>query len=220
MVEELERDAGVAGVYGRQIPHLYAGPLTRATINGQASASPERAEKSLDPGSSLAKLPPRRRRRLCAFDNVSSCIRRSVWEASPFEKTSFGEDLRWGKRVIEAGYKLAYEPASAVFHSHERGPSYDLRRHYVDGKILLELFGLRVSPSLPLLAPAAIRSSVSLYRLLRREGAKAGPGNALLAAGHALPAQVGAFLAAAMPRLKSVSPGLHGRLDRLLSSGT
>lgn len=220
MVEELDRDERVAGVYGRQIPHLDAGPLTRATINGQASASPERAEKLLDDGSRLDELPPRRRRRLCAFDNVSSCIRRSVWEGIPFEKTKFGEDLRWGKRVIESGYKLVYEPGSAVFHSHERGPSYDLRRHYVDQKILLELFGLRVAPNLPFLIPAAIRSSAQLYRLLRRDGMSAGPRSLWLAIEHAVPAQMGVFAAAGIPRLERLSPSLYERLDRSLSSGT
>lgn len=220
LVGTLERDERVAGVYGRQIPHLDAGPLTRATINGQASASPERAEKYLQRGSRLADLPPRRRRRLCAFDDVSSCIRRSVWEELPFEKTAFGEDLRWGKRAIEAGYKLVYEPASAVFHSHERGPSYDLRRYYVDQKILLELFGLRVAPRPALLAPAAARSSAMLYRLLRREQPTDRLRDALLAAGHAVPAQLGAFAAACMPRVERLSPGLHESLDRRLSSGT
>jgi rhamnosyltransferase len=220
MVENLERDERVAGVYGRQIPHLDAGPLTRATINAQASASPERAEKYLDDDASLEELPPRRRRRLCAFDNVSSCLRRSVWDEIPFEKTKFGEDLRWGKRVIEAGYKLVYEPGSAVFHSHERGPSYDLRRHYVDQKILLELFGLRVAPSLPFLLPAAIRSSAQLYRLLRREGMGAGPRSLWLATQHAVPAQIGVFAAATMPRLERLSPELYAGLDRRLSSGT
>jgi rhamnosyltransferase len=220
MVENLERDEEVVGVYGRQIPHLHAGPLTRATINGQASASPERAEKYLDADSRLDELPPRRRRRLCAFDNVSSCIRRSVWEDIPFEKTKFGEDLRWGKRVMEAGYKLVYEPRSAVFHSHERGPSYDLRRHYVDQKILLELFGLRVAPGPLSLVPAAIRSSAQLYGLLRREGMEAGLRSLWLAAEHAVPAQLGVFAAAGMPRLERLSPRLYGRLDRRLSSGT
>lgn len=220
MVEDLEHDERVAGVYGRQIPHLDAGPLTRTTINGQASARLERVEKYLDGDSGLEELPPRKRRRLCAFDNVSSCIRRSVWDEIPFEETKFGEDVRWGKRVMQAGYKLVYEPGSTVFHSHERGPAYDLRRYYVDQKILLELFGLRVAPSLPFLLPAAIRSSAQLYGLLRREEATAKPRDALLAAGHAVPAQVGAFLAAWMPKLERLSPVLHERLDRRLSSGT
>lgn len=220
MVQDLERDGGVAGVYGRQIPHLDAGPLTRAILNGQVSASSERTEKFLEEGSKLDELTPRRRRRICAFDNVSSCIRRSVWEEIPFERTAFGEDLRWGRRVIEAGYKLVYEPDSAVFHSHERGPSYDLRRYYVDQKILLELFELRVAPKLPFLVPAALRSSTLLFRLLRREEPTAKLRDALLAAAHAVPAQVGAFAAAGMPQLKRLSPTLYGWLDRRLSGGT
>ena len=80
---------------------------------------------------------------------MSSCLRRSVWEEFPFGEADFAEDLRWGKKVVEAGYTIVYEPRSVVFHSHERGALYDLRRHYVDQLVLDELFGARMVPSLP-----------------------------------------------------------------------
>src|SRR5205085_7133755 len=112
------------------------------------------------------KMPPRQRRSLATFDNVSSCVRRSVWEEFPFEKTNFGEDIRWGKRVVEAGYKIVYEPRSAVFHSHERGAMYDLRRHYLDQRVLSELFGLKTAPNLVRLLLTISVSSLHLYRLL------------------------------------------------------
>src|ERR671932_769306 len=114
-------------------------------------------------------MPPRERRRIAAFDNVSSCLRRSVWEEMPFERTNFGEDLRWGKRVVEAGYKIVYEPRSAVFHSHERGVVYDLRRYYVDQRLLLELFELELVPNMAVPLLAILRSTVHLYRLLRQD---------------------------------------------------
>jgi hypothetical protein len=90
----------------------------------------------------------------------------------------------------------------------------------VDQKILLELFGLRVAPGPLFLVPAAIRSSAQLYGLLRREGMEAGLRSLWLAAEHAVPAQLGVFAAAGMPRLERLSPRLYGRLDRRLSSGT
>ncbi len=141
MVEDLELDERVAGVYGRQVPRPEASPLTRVLLNSLASASLERREQFAGGPERYREMPPRKRRLtafgrarlaaferrgLAAFDNVSSCLRRSVWEEVPFEKTSFGEDIRWGKRVVEAGHKIVYEPRSAVLHSHERGPLYDL----------------------------------------------------------------------------------------------
>jgi rhamnosyltransferase len=222
MVENLERDERVAGVYGRQIPHKEAGVLTRVLVNGLASASLQRREQFADSPGQYRKMPPMKRRRLAAFDNVSSCIRRSVWEKLPFEKTNFAEDLRWGKSVIEAGYKTVYEPRSAVFHSHERGAMYDLRRYYVDQRVLLELFGLRLVPNLIRLFLAIPRSSVHLYRLLSRDEELAAKGTlwlALLSLKYAVPAQLGNYLASRSGSIAHLSPRAFGRLHRFLSKG-
>lgn len=218
MVENLERDGRVAGVYGRQIPRPDAGPLTRVLVNSWATAATERREQHAEgyPGLSLEE-----RRRLATFDNVGSCVRRSVWEKLPFDRTRFAEDLRWGKKVVEAGHKIVYEPRAAVYHSHERGAFYDLRRHYVDGQVLLDLFGLRLTPDLPKLVLNALRSSAFLFRRLRQDE-KASGGvlrHAGLAVGHALCSQAGAYLGVKNRRLAEVAPGLAGMLDRFLSRG-
>jgi rhamnosyltransferase len=167
-------------------------------------------------------MPPRKRRRLAAFDNVSSCLRRSVWEELPFEKTNFGEDLRWGKKAVEAGYKVVYEPRSAVFHSHERGGMYDLRRYYVDQRLLLELFGLEPVPNLVRLFLAILRSTLHLYRLLRRDEELAAEGtlrSMILAVKYAVPAQAGNYLGAKSPEIARLSPRAFEKLHRFLSKG-
>jgi rhamnosyltransferase len=160
-----------------------------------------------------------KRRRLAAFDNISSCLRRSVWERFPFDKTNFGEDLRWGKKVIEAGYKIVYEPRSAVIHSHERGAVYDLRRHYVNQIILAELFGANLVPNLRRLLLGIPRSSLHLYRLMRRNEKVAGGRLMLLAMKHAVPTQVGTYLGAKSGLISRLSPRAFARLDRFLSKG-
>jgi rhamnosyltransferase len=222
MVEDLERDGLVAGVYGRQIPRPEAGILTRVLVNSLAAAGLERREQFVDSPGQYRKMPPRKRRQLAAFDNVTSCLRRSVWEELPFERTDFGEDIRWGKRVVEEGYRLVYEPRSAVFHSHERGAMYNLRRYYVDQRVLLELFGLKGVPNLRRLVRAIARASLRLYRLLRQdeEGASRGRlGLALLALRYALPSQIGAYLGARSGVIARLSPRAFGRLNRFLSKG-
>jgi rhamnosyltransferase len=222
MVVNLERDQLVAGVYGRQIPHPEASALTRVLVSNLASASLERREQFAVNPEQYHKLPPAKRRRLAAFDNVSSCLRRSVWEEMPFEETNFGEDIRWGKRVTEAGYKIVYEPRSAVFHSHERGSGYDLRRYYVDQRVLLELFGLKPVPNLVSLFLSIFRSSVHVYRLLQRDEAIAANGatqTMMLAFKHAVPTQVGNYLGARSDSIARLSPCAFEKLHRYLSKG-
>ena len=213
MVENLEADEKVAGVYGRQIPRPDSGPLTRALMRDWPTSDRERREQFAGDPDAYAAMPPATRRSLAVFDNVSSCVRRSVWERIPFEKTRFGEDLRWGKAAVEAGHKLVYEPRSAVLHSHERGALYDLKRHYVDALILQELFGLTPTPNLPRLLLNAILTSAHLY--LRREaGTSLTPRFLLRAMVYTLCSQAGAYLAARRHRRRTDS-----RIDRFLLEG-
>jgi rhamnosyltransferase len=215
MIDDLDTDETVAGVYGRQIPRPGSSRLTRTLMRDWPTSRLERREQFAD--GPYGSLPPATRRSLAVFDNVSSCVRRSVWERFPFERTGFGEDLRWGKTVVEAGYKLVYAPGSAVLHSHERGPLYDLRRHYVDGLVLQELFGLSPTPSLPRLLSNTILSTAHLY--LRRDGGTTtlAPRFLLLATRHALCSQAGAYLAAR--RSRGSSPRISTRIDRFLLKG-
>jgi rhamnosyltransferase len=221
MIENLERDEQVAGVYGRQVPHKGAGLLTRAVVNNLAAASLERREQFAGGSKRYDRMPPRKRRRLATFDNVSSCLRRSVWEQIPFERTNFGEDMRWAKRVIEAGYKTVYEPCSAVYHSHERGVMYDLRRYYVNQRLLSDLFGLQLVPNEAYFPVAVFRSYVHLYRLVRQEEGVAGRALRFVwpVVKYAVSAQIGSYLGGRIDSIARLSPRASGKLDRFLSKG-
>jgi len=221
MVENLQKDGRVAAVYGRHVPRPDAGVMTRALVGSLAIASLERREQEIQDAAQYPSLPPTERRRVAAFDNVSSCLRRSVWEELPFGEADFAEDLRWGKKVVEAGYRIVYEPRSVVVHSHGRGALYDLRRHYVDQLVLDELFGARMVPNLPRLVLGIPYSTRHVYGLLRRENPapEKRPKLLLDAATYALASQLGAYLGCKVPSVSPLSPKFHARLHRLLSKG-
>lgn len=219
MVENLEGDDRVAGVYGRQVPRPDAGALARVLVGAAATGGTRRREQSLEDPAGYGRLTPEERLRLSLFDNVSSCLRRTVWEEFPFEAEGFGEDLRWGRRVTAAGYKVVYEPRSAVVHSHERGALYDLRRHYVHQRLLSGLFGLEPGLGASLLGvPAAF---VYLLTGLAREASS--PGEFLRslppAAAHALVSRVGAYLGGRSRELARTNPRLFAALDGFLGRG-
>ncbi len=220
MVEDLEEDGRVAVVYGRHVPRPESSVLARALVNNLATAGLERREQEIGDPEEYEKLRPAEKRRIAAFDNVSSCIRRPVWEEFQFKKTNFAEDLRWGKKAVEAGYRIVYEPRSVVVHSHERGSLYDLRRYYVDQLVLLELFGAAPVSSLRRLIPAVPYTALRVYGWLRREEPAGGkPRFALLALRHAVVSLTGAYLGAKSPGVARRSPKLYAAMSRVLGKG-
>lgn len=228
MVRDFEGDERVAGVYGRQVPREDSGILSRAVINSLATAGLGRREQYAGSPERYRELSPVQRRNLAAFDNVSSCVRRSVWVKIPFEPTNFGEDIRWGKAVVEAGYRIVYEPESAVVHSHDRDFVYDLRRNYINQVVVAELFGLVQVPNVARLVVAILASFLHVFSLLRKEhGGKTGPRDgarfARYAARHAVVSQTGVYLGSKVGprngRLARSFPRLRRRLDGFLSKG-
>lgn len=101
---------GVAGVYGRQIAHEGARPpetyfldfLYGPRARVQSAAGPDQ----LDMETTL-------------FSNVTSAIPKALVERFPFATDMvMTEDQEWAARVLLAGYRLVYEPAAVVRHSH------------------------------------------------------------------------------------------------------
>jgi rhamnosyltransferase len=93
MVENLQKDPRVAAVYGRHVPRPDAGVMTRALVGNLAVADHERREQEIQDQAQYRSLSPAQRRRMAAFDNVSSCLRRSVWEEFPFLRRHYVDQL-------------------------------------------------------------------------------------------------------------------------------
>jgi rhamnosyltransferase len=176
LTEPLLADATLAGTFARQRPRPDASAITRhylarwmATADtGHVAGVASRAE--------FAALDPMERLRRCTFDNVCSCIRRSVWTRFPFKATPIAEDLEWARDVLLAGCRLAYVPRATVIHSHDRSARYEFIRTYLLHRRLFELFEVRTIPTLPALA-RAIATSLAVH--LRCVRAKKGTGRAI-----------------------------------------
>ena len=74
------------------------------------------------------------------FSDVNAAIRRSVWQTTGFpEELRVFEDLGIAKRILDGGWKIVYEPESAVFHSHHHTNAGLFKRYFDIGYTLQAL---------------------------------------------------------------------------------
>ena len=165
----LAADTRLAGSFARQKPRPDASAITRHYLESWAGTSHTPWTAEIGGGPALQTLQPPERLTRCTFDNVCSCIRRSVWLEHPFRSTPIGEDLEWARDVLLAGYRLAYVPTAEVVHSHDRPALYEFARTYALHRRLYELFALRTIPTVPLLWKA-IASSLAVHWRCQRNG--------------------------------------------------
>jgi len=147
LVSSFAEDEKIAGVYCRQLPKSDADCITRRHLNNWLTAGKNKRINVIDNWQSYNNLLPMQKYMFCNFDDVCSCIKKTVWEKIPFSDTYFAEDLGWSKEVLEAGYKIMYQPKAAVIHSHNRSLLYEYKRTYFCHRRLYQLFKLQLVPS-------------------------------------------------------------------------
>jgi len=138
LLAPMEADPQVAGVFSRHVPRPGASPaLVRQLTTMWQTGGTERLVKSMpaDPAEYEA-----RKDYYTYFSNTSSAVRRSVWEAIPFRELDFAEDADWADRALRAGYKLVFEPASVVVHSHDYGIIEQFRQNVDHTEAMKALF--------------------------------------------------------------------------------
>ena len=148
MVRELVKaleDSVVAGVDGLRISHSDSEVLTRKEMQETLTGGIEPSSVS---AASYEALTPAQRYLLSNFDHSCAALRKSVWQEFPFRQNNFAEDLDWGKRVLEAGWKIAYEPTAFVTDYHNRSFIKEYERIYLYHRKLYSLFGLATFPTL------------------------------------------------------------------------
>ena len=160
-------DPVVAGAYSCQIPRPDANPFIRDRLRRWVAAQTEPRTQQVAGEDELLALPPLERLSRVAFDNVSSCVRRSVALEIPFRRKQFGEDLDWGYRAVLAGYSLVFEPRSKVVHSHNRSIWYEFKRIYLDHQNLHDLLGVSTVPAARSVVAATRAAVPDLWRAVR-----------------------------------------------------
>ena len=95
------KEKNIAGVYGRQLPTSFTNEVDKRDLI------------------TVFGLDKRIQKKDYFFHNANSIIPRKIWEKFPFdEKVTNIEDRVWGKKVIEAGYNIMYQPNAPVYHYH------------------------------------------------------------------------------------------------------
>ena len=124
-------DATVGAVYGRHVPRPEASIERRAVLDTmygdtrQVKSAAHRAELGY---------------RYCHFSTVNCAIRKEVWRQTGFPPdVNVCEDVAIAARILNAGWKIVYEPEAAVYHSHDFTTARLFRRYFDMGVIYRRL---------------------------------------------------------------------------------
>jgi rhamnosyltransferase len=162
LTRSLREEPDVAGVYGAQLPHAGARPPECYFLNFLYGTSPRRQhargheELSMD---------------TTLFSNVNAAMHRHIWERFPFAgDIVMSEDQEWSRRVLLAGYTIAYEPDAAVRHSHNYTLVGAFRRFFDSGASSERAYMTRDKHSARVLRASAIRYARGELAWLWRTG--------------------------------------------------
>ncbi|MBK8976154.1 MAG: glycosyltransferase family 2 protein [Planctomycetes bacterium] len=140
-------DPLVGAAYCRQLPRPDCNPFIARRLLEWTAGRDAPVVQQCESAEAFARLEPMQRLRTCAYDNVAGSVRRSAWEQHRFGSRPFGEDVAFGKRLILGGWRIVYEPRSAVVHSHNRSPRDEGKRIYCDHQNLRDLFDVHLLPT-------------------------------------------------------------------------
>lgn len=141
IIKPLMDDPKVGGVFSRQLKRAGVNPSSFVPHKLELTSGEERIVKELNDPADFDRMPPEERYLLSKFDDVSSAMRRDVWGKAPFSDDRYwAEDLDWAVKALKAGYKVVYEPASQVLHSHGHTLAHSFKRAYLDQEVAKDLF--------------------------------------------------------------------------------
>ena len=115
-------DPSVGAVYGRHLPKPGSSLERQDALNAVYDS-----ERIVKDQSSRVKLGYR----YYHMSTVNAAIRRNVWQSNRFpEELKVFEDLGIAKRILDAGWKIVYEPRASVYHSHNHSTLVLFKRYF------------------------------------------------------------------------------------------
>ena len=135
-------DEKIAGVFSRHEPRPdSSAALTRQLTTVWQSGSQQRCVKTMPADPAIYE---RDKLFYIYFSDTSSALRRTVWEQIPFRRLAFAEDADWADRALQAGYRIVFEPASIVIHSHDYSFMEQFRQNADHTAGMKTLFGPQI----------------------------------------------------------------------------
>ncbi|MFA5410940.1 MAG: glycosyltransferase [Candidatus Omnitrophota bacterium] len=149
LIRHFDGDPQIAGVYGRCFPRQGCNPLrARELLADPTYAFKEAVLKRIEDKKSYTRMDYGQKRILLAFETISCAIKRDILQRFEFDDNiEFGEDLEWSKRMMEKGFKIVFEPSSAVVHSHDFYCSLrqTIKKFFDDTKLSKDLLEYHIS---------------------------------------------------------------------------
>lgn len=140
LVDAIDRDDRIAGVFGRHIAYPEASPFTCHELEQHFAGFAKVPVAELEDHARYTD-DEGYRQFLYFFSDNNALLRRAVWECIAYPEVDFAEDQAWARLIIEAGYRKAYAHEAAVLHSHEYGFIERLQRSFDESFALGRLFG-------------------------------------------------------------------------------
>jgi len=146
LVQDMERDSRIAGVFGRHLAYPEADIFTKRDFQVHFNSFMEEPVIWLDDKNRYQE-DQSYRQKLHFFSDNNALLRRLAWEEIPYPDVSFAEDQQWAKLVIEAGWRKGYSNEGAVYHSHNYTLLDFFRRSIDESRALKKYFDYKLSPS-------------------------------------------------------------------------
>lgn len=125
LVARLSDDDRIAGAYGRQLAREDAVPPERYFLDFLYGPSPRTQQVADASQISMEST---------LFSNANSAMRRTLWDRFRFaDDIIMSEDQDWSRRVLLAGWRIAYAPEAVVRHSHPYTIGSAFRRFFDSG---------------------------------------------------------------------------------------
>ncbi len=155
-------DRGAAAVYSRQVARPDADVLVRRDYESAYPTHDGDTRRAILGDASWHSF----------FSMASSATTRDVWLQHPFDDDiRYSEDILWARRLRDAGLRVAYEPGSAVYHSHNYTLAQAFKRFRGEGAADARIFppntlreSLPLSVGLPLLSAVARDTAYCIRR--------------------------------------------------------